>query len=115
MPNERDILLRHARASLTILRRINEQFDAGGDDQVTCAERFGEERPHVEASQKRSERLARNDDEFARLCSEFPSAGPHLLIYYTHPTVSMRWLMEAAAAELQKLERPIKAGDLNYG
>ncbi|WP_281545476.1 ATP-binding protein [Grimontia sp. SpTr1] len=29
--------------------------------------------------------------------------------------VSMRWLMEAAAAELQKLERPIKAGDLNYG
>lgn len=30
-------------------------------------------------------------------------------------TVSMRWLMEAAAAELQKLERPIKPGDLHYG
>ncbi|USH05398.1 AAA family ATPase [Grimontia kaedaensis] len=30
-------------------------------------------------------------------------------------SVSMRWLMEAAAAELQKLERPIKAGDLDYG
>ncbi|MGF1767879.1 AAA family ATPase [Enterovibrio makurazakiensis] len=29
--------------------------------------------------------------------------------------VSMRWLMEAAAAELQKLDRPIKAGDLDYG
>ncbi|WP_232312779.1 hypothetical protein [Enterovibrio coralii] len=29
--------------------------------------------------------------------------------------VSMRWLMEAAAGELQKLERPIKAGDLDYG
>ncbi|WP_245621485.1 ATP-binding protein [Enterovibrio calviensis] len=28
--------------------------------------------------------------------------------------VSMRWLMEAAAAELQKLDRPIKAGDLDY-
>ncbi|OEE57668.1 AAA family ATPase [Enterovibrio norvegicus FF-162] len=29
-------------------------------------------------------------------------------------SVSMQWLMEAAAAELQKLDRPIKAGDLEY-
>ncbi|PML76309.1 ATP-binding protein [Enterovibrio norvegicus] len=29
--------------------------------------------------------------------------------------VAMRFLMEAASAELQKLDRPVKAGDLDYG
>lgn len=40
--------------------------------------------------------------------------GAFLAAKYDEP-VSMRRLMEAAAAELQKLERPLKAGDLDYG
>ncbi|MDD1780469.1 ATP-binding protein [Enterovibrio sp. ZSDZ35] len=40
--------------------------------------------------------------------------GAFLSAQHNEP-VSMRWLMEAAAGELQKLERPIKAGDLDYG
>ncbi|MFD2180471.1 ATP-binding protein [Veronia pacifica] len=40
--------------------------------------------------------------------------GAFLAAQHDQP-VSMRWLMDAAAAELQKLERPVKAGDLDYG
>ncbi|MCC4800621.1 AAA family ATPase [Enterovibrio norvegicus] len=40
--------------------------------------------------------------------------GAFLAAQHNEP-VAMRFLMEAASAELQKLDRPVKAGDLDYG
>jgi tetratricopeptide (TPR) repeat protein len=104
---ERDASQRgHAVHYWTVAATANELYLKGGGWVKHGLGLFDIEWKNIQAGQAWAEAYASEDDTAARLCSDYPNVGVHLLDLRQHPREHIRWL-EAALVAARRLRNRI--------
>lgn len=91
--------LRHAQFYLDKLRKLSQQYAAGGDNISVSLNRFTQEWDQLVQGQSAAATYAEaSDNEALIICSDYPNAGSELLGWKQHPNEHIRWQLEALAA-----------------
>jgi tetratricopeptide (TPR) repeat protein/3',5'-cyclic AMP phosphodiesterase CpdA len=95
--------LRTANYYLAVLRETGELYDQGGESLKQGLGLSIREWSNITSRQLWVEAHSSEDEQVAKLCSEFPDAAPRLLDLRQHPRERIRWL-EAALSAAQRLK-----------
>jgi tetratricopeptide (TPR) repeat protein len=97
-----DSLRRHAIHYASVLIKVREFYEQGGDGVLHGLRLFDLERVNIEAGQAWAAEHAEADDTAAKLCSIYPLSGVYVFDLRQHPREQIRWL-EAALAATRRL------------
>jgi tetratricopeptide (TPR) repeat protein len=81
-----------------VLRVANQLYKQGGEDVMRGLALYDREGPHIRAGQAWAAGRAAEDEEAARLCSDYPYVGTYVLHLRLRPRTLLRWLEAAADA-----------------
>jgi tetratricopeptide (TPR) repeat protein len=96
---------RYAEHYVGVAATANNLYKKGGESLVLGLRLFDTEWGNIQAGQAWAAARVSEDDEAARLCSEYPYFGVYCLALRQHPREQIRWL-ECAAAAAQRMGDP---------
>lgn len=98
MPTILDAQLRHARHYQDLLTQANAAYLQGKENSQRALEVFHAEWPNIDAAHNWCSTQSDKNEIAARLCSDYPGAGAHLLDFLQPPRERMQWLEAALHA-----------------
>ncbi|HXU38795.1 MAG TPA: tetratricopeptide repeat protein [Blastocatellia bacterium] len=102
-------LKHHAVHYLDVLGAADQLYEQGGEFQTDGLAQFDLELRNIQAGQDWAQKYAKEDNEAASICIQYPNAGAELLILRQHPLESIRWL-EAAIESARLQENRVAEG-----
>jgi hypothetical protein len=105
MDDFREAHLRHARYYETAMRTANDLYSQGGEALARAMKLFDEERANIQLAQSWAAAKTQEDNEAAKLCSDFPYNGELLVYLRLQARDRIQW-GEAALAAAQRIEDP---------
>lgn len=112
MPRLLEAQIRYARYYQSILAQANAHYLRGKEASQKGLEFFHTKWMNIHAAQLWCEKNSSKNEIFAQLCSEYPSAGAHLLDFLQHPRERIQWLAAALAAARYLNDRASEARHL---
>jgi len=97
--------LRHAAHYARVLAGVDDLYLEGGEAIQVGLDLFDAEWDNIRAGQAWAMAHSGEREEAARLCSDFPDAGPHILDLRLHPRERIAWLTAALAAARRLKDR----------
>jgi len=105
--------LRAANYYLAVLREAGGLYDQGAESLKQGLGLSIREWSNITTRQLWVEENSSEDEQVAKLCSEFPDAAPHLLDLRQHPRERIRWLQAALSAAQRLKDNAAEGRHLN--
>jgi tetratricopeptide (TPR) repeat protein len=102
----------HAVHYAAVLRAANDLYKQGGDSILRGLALYDGEQLNIKQGQTWAAAHAEKDDATARLCSDYPDAGIHVLSLRLHNRECIQWLLDALAAARQLHHRDSEGASL---
>lgn len=109
-----DAAVQHSRYYSNLLRQADDLYLDGGESLARGLALLDLERENIEAGQSWAAGLAAEDDEAARLCSQYPNVGAHCLSQRQQPRERILWREAALAAASKLKDRSAERGHLGH-